>query len=358
MGSKKSLFGSTLKLNTIIGGIGGTITSASELEIHLGLNSGDVSDFKLEGLDVHARIEVNYEIPINRYLNNLDITSFEDLENIVTALNTSCFYGTTNMNSFIGFGNVTVVGTSVFRLCGMTGTLSLPLWDGGLGSGMKSVFRESKFSVLDIPSCTRLWDGACQDMPNLTAVNHGGFTYISTYCFYNTPKLTDFDFTGVTYIESYGFWRAGRTSGFNLVADQVTFIESFAFYQSGMTTFSLLSLTGLQNDVFNLSALQGVLDLNVLAPLITTMGQNNFRQSSLNEFHSDSLLSMTSVANFRSTPLQVLNTPNCVQIGSSTGDNKNFFLTPINGIATVSSVVEFDGDIAYLAGRGWTINVV
>ena len=77
--------------NTIIAGEGVNTTSAAQLETLLGLTSGDVTSFALQGDDIYAYINTTYEIPYEAFNENDFVLSFIDLENKVTAINGKMF---------------------------------------------------------------------------------------------------------------------------------------------------------------------------------------------------------------------------------------------------------------------------
>ena len=85
--------------NVFIGGEGVNTSSASELETLLGLTPGAVTYFNLDGNNIEAYINENYEIPSFKFESNLDITYYEDLENL-TKVNQRGFLNAENLVYF------------------------------------------------------------------------------------------------------------------------------------------------------------------------------------------------------------------------------------------------------------------
>ena len=110
--------------NTFIGGIGASITTKGQLATLLGLVEADIDEFRLEGLDVIAKINRNgigdnYNIPQDAFNGNLEITSFYDNDSLVRVLNQASFQGTTNLEyvSFKGVTNLSTIG--IFKSSGI-----------------------------------------------------------------------------------------------------------------------------------------------------------------------------------------------------------------------------------------------
>jgi hypothetical protein len=109
--------------NTIIGGQGAITTTASALETLLGLSSGDVSEFNLNGNDIEAVIDVDYTLANSKFSNNLSITKYIDLDQHVTAIGNFVFRGCVNFTEFDLLGAVTI-GTNAFKRTSITSFVS------------------------------------------------------------------------------------------------------------------------------------------------------------------------------------------------------------------------------------------
>lgn len=92
---------SSVEVNTFIGGIGATTTTASALETLLGLTSGDVVAFSIDASDnISCNISVDYYLTASFY-SNTEITWFIDLDGHVDEVNNHAFRNTTNMKAIV-----------------------------------------------------------------------------------------------------------------------------------------------------------------------------------------------------------------------------------------------------------------
>jgi len=91
--------------NTYIGGVSGTITSASSLATKLGISVGNISNFTIVGSDIKCKITGTYTFPINAF-NAQDavfpniLTYYTDTDNLAIGTTESTFYGQTNFTEF------------------------------------------------------------------------------------------------------------------------------------------------------------------------------------------------------------------------------------------------------------------
>jgi len=107
--------------NTYIGGVSGTITSASSLATKLGISVGNISNFSIVGSDIKCKITGSYVIPINCFNSNQDITYYKDNDGLVTSIGASGFaVNTTDNFKEAYFPNVTSVGDSGFNCSNFT----------------------------------------------------------------------------------------------------------------------------------------------------------------------------------------------------------------------------------------------
>lgn len=80
------LMGGKATPNTIIGGVGGTITTKSALATKLGISESIIRGFEVVGNDVHARITSNYYPKLEAFRNDSTIDKYEDLEGLIISL--------------------------------------------------------------------------------------------------------------------------------------------------------------------------------------------------------------------------------------------------------------------------------
>ena len=117
---RRALLSNTVSLyNTVIGGQGAITTTAGALESLLGLTSGDVSYFNINGNDIEAKIDVDYTLTNSLFKNNTTITSYKDTDEHVVEIEDQCFRNATNANDFLLLGAL-IIGTLVFRNTAIT----------------------------------------------------------------------------------------------------------------------------------------------------------------------------------------------------------------------------------------------
>ena len=90
---KKFYFGKQkAKVNTYIGGIGGTINTPALLAARLEISVNRIKLFKVTGVDVEcAIIGGSYNIPISCWANNLQITYYRDEAGLVSVVGQQAF---------------------------------------------------------------------------------------------------------------------------------------------------------------------------------------------------------------------------------------------------------------------------
>lgn len=329
--------------NTLIGGEGINTTTAGQLETLLGLSPGDVSYFNLNGNDIEAFIDVSYEIPASAFDSNTDITSFVDLDNLVTALNYRSFYLCSNLSGDIQFLSVTgtVAGNSIFQGCssitsihtGMTGSTSSNMCKG------------------------------CTSLVSFTSTNP--ITSVASYQFDGCTSLVTFDLSNLTNTAVYSFRNCAFTG--TLVNNVVTSgWATGSFQDCNFTGLESSSLTTLPQNCFwgnNFTSLN--LDLD--CPSLISLGTATFRScSSLTSVIGNNLLSIGTSC-FRDTNLNTIELTDIdLEVGVSNTTSDNVFTgVPLSGTATFHarlSTINAGGlepDIDYLDNtRSWTINYV
>ena len=92
-GNKNSLWGKKIDYidNTLIGGVGISVTSKSDLATLLGISESTIKSFNTDGTNVSAYIDTEYVLTTRIFKLNTDITYFEDLEAKVTYVGQEAF---------------------------------------------------------------------------------------------------------------------------------------------------------------------------------------------------------------------------------------------------------------------------
>lgn len=128
MGLRKTIFGKSKKVNTIIGGIaktGGTgvnapIDTPTKLATKLGIDVAKITRFYINGDNIECMINGSYTLPNSCFGNttpanaNTNITSYHDLDGLVTALGYYVFRNCTNFTDFTFSSNLTSIGNTAF----------------------------------------------------------------------------------------------------------------------------------------------------------------------------------------------------------------------------------------------------
>lgn len=121
------LMGGKVEPNTIIGGVGGTITTKSALATKLGISESIIKRFEVIGSDVYARISEDYEIQQQAFLNDTNITFYNDIGGKATSLRPGSFNGCTNLlEVYLPELVSSSPGTTLFRYCYNLHTAYLP----------------------------------------------------------------------------------------------------------------------------------------------------------------------------------------------------------------------------------------
>jgi hypothetical protein len=121
-------------LNTFIGGVGATITSANDYATITSLDVNDISAFTIDANNnVSCFINTNYSFNTNALTGNLDLTYFIDESGNVTLLNDGAFYNTYNcrlmympslitsgINNWRGAGSGNIAQYDVFSISSLT----------------------------------------------------------------------------------------------------------------------------------------------------------------------------------------------------------------------------------------------
>jgi len=129
-----------LEPNTVIGGAYKSITSASVLATKLGIPEPNISLFQIHEENVEAKINVNYSIPSDAFLDDLNIIYFKDFNNLVTSVSNTAFFKAYNTKEIIlkgctNINNGALNSLSLLEVLDIRNVTSL-----GLTSGEDSVF--------------------------------------------------------------------------------------------------------------------------------------------------------------------------------------------------------------------------
>lgn len=97
---KNYIFGRTGRANTFIGGIGGTVTSASALASVLSISSSLISDFNIvNGVDIECGISGNYNLTSPSFRDDMNLKYYVDAAGRMKELqNATCLRNTGSTN--------------------------------------------------------------------------------------------------------------------------------------------------------------------------------------------------------------------------------------------------------------------
>ena len=99
MGCRSTVFGREPCINTIIGGVAGSVTTKSALVSLINgtsvsgllLTTSMIKRFEIVGSDVHAHISSDYDIGTGSFLNNTAVIFYNDLSNRAKSLQYEAF---------------------------------------------------------------------------------------------------------------------------------------------------------------------------------------------------------------------------------------------------------------------------
>ena len=157
--------------NTFIGGVSGTITTGAQLATKLGISSARVTNFKIVGSNIQAKITGGtYVLPGSVFLSDTSITYYNDPTGLVTSLTTATFRSCTNLTS-VYFPNCTTIDNvgslSFYQTFALT-SVYLPL----VTTINTQTFNQSALSTLNLPELTNVKGvNAFGAMNNITLIN-------------------------------------------------------------------------------------------------------------------------------------------------------------------------------------------
>jgi len=260
--------------NTYIGGVSGSITSATQLGVKLGISNTRITNFTIVGSDIKCKITGgSYVMPDSAFKSITTLTYFNDADGLVTLLNFGCFNGCTALTS-ISFPNCTTITSN--------------------GSFTNAVFQ----------NCTAL-----------TSVNLPAFASDASakdFMFQNCTSLTSLSFPSYTgKIGAYMFQGCTNLVSVNLTISGV--VGENSYVGTKITTVNLALATSIGNSAFqNITTLVG----SISAPVSTTIGSSSFTNTRITSITA-SCTSIAATAFYNCTALTTISFPNCTTITSS-----------------------------------------
>lgn len=144
----------SLPINTIIGGVAGTISTKSALATKLGISESIITRFEIVGSDVHCNISSNYTLPNNCFDHDATITSYIDYDGKM--------YVPTIVRNFFQYSTIEylyLASATILPSCSYCYNLT----------------------EIYAPNVVKLESGAVRNCTALTIMNVGLLTYIDGY---------------------------------------------------------------------------------------------------------------------------------------------------------------------------------
>lgn len=162
--------GSLTRKNTIIGGIGGTITTGSALAAKLGIDGGLISNFEIVGSDVICNINSTFRPTSGAFENDQHVTSYFDFDGKV-------------VRTAPPFGNT----ASMFKNSDIKyAYFPQPEF-------MNGMFWNSKIENLDTPNLSEIPNSFLLNVSTLISWNHAPIITIDNYGMQNCPFTINLD---------------------------------------------------------------------------------------------------------------------------------------------------------------------
>jgi hypothetical protein len=225
---------SKYKPNTFIGGVAATINTPALIAAKLGILATRIKTFNVIGNDIEFAIIGSYEIPVNMFLNDTNITFYNDRDGLCLKIRYGCFSGSTSLvwvnfpevkdiisstweasGNFYGCINLTTVSIPkftynvansnfyIFSNCQALEHLYFPLYNGPIGPYMfyntkslsslaisvtgsvgQNAFSNTKLAYIDFSNVTDVGVQAFSGMPYLTMpINAPNLLSIGNYAF-------------------------------------------------------------------------------------------------------------------------------------------------------------------------------
>ncbi len=240
-------------INTIIGGVGTTITTKTILASTLGISESLIRRFEIIGSDVHCNIRGEYAIKRSAFSGNNDITSYIDIDNICTMIGISAFQNATNLKNIkanrAGFESSAFLGATnlsneAFGYEYFTNSNQIT---GGI--------QDCKFKIFNAPNATTLTNEFARNNSTIQEVITA-VTIVPNYAFANTTMLSNFsNLNNLTTLSSASFLNSYLPGSLNF--EKVTyFLGGISGLMSNAIHFpSLIEINSKTNQFQNLTNL-------------------------------------------------------------------------------------------------------
>ncbi|MFB9055051.1 leucine-rich repeat domain-containing protein [Formosa undariae] len=345
--------------NTFIGGVSSVLNTpflVSQKMVYkdtlIPVTESEIKGLKVIGSNIEFFIDVDYDLILDAFAYDLNITYYIDLGLKAHITNNLIFREAVNFNE-AKFNASTTIGGSVFYKA----PISIIEVNNAnvLGFGC---FRETDAISINLPSFSGVLSGSVfRDSNLLENLTFGGaITSVGSYCFYNT-SLEDFIyFSNLTSIGNFAFY---NTSNLNkpVVNNIITSLGTSAFQGSGITLFNSTSLTSAGSGCF-----RNCTDMTSFSAPLTVVGNQTFRNTSVEVFDFPNATSVEYGAFAESSNATEINIIKSLTLGNNTGDNIVFFniktgcLIRVNIALATNNLGGADGDLIYAKDtRGCTI---
>lgn len=153
---------STSKLlpNTVIGGVGATITTREQLASKLSLTAADIRTFEIIGSDVYANIRRDYSIAAQVFQNDMSITSYIDRHGLCTKVNNQAFSNSSVIDLYLP--NAYLLNSALHQTPNLTNiNFNGDYTTSSTSLGFNSI-RQTKLKRIVAPYCETITDYAAQ----------------------------------------------------------------------------------------------------------------------------------------------------------------------------------------------------
>lgn len=183
---------STPTYNTYIGGVSGTIATASDLANKLGISVGAISNFTIVGSDIKCKITGSYTIPASAFAYDTTIQYYRDTDNLITSIASEAFNSASNLYEIKADGVTTLIGVYVVANTPLLQIVSFPNLISCGSYGLASGTPGTNPKVFYIPRCTNL-GGTSGDNNALFGIELNSTLYIDPSLATNNAGAEDGD---------------------------------------------------------------------------------------------------------------------------------------------------------------------
>lgn len=158
---------STSKLlpNTVIGGVGATITTREQLASKLSLTAADIRTFEIIGSDVYANIRRTYSIASQVFQNDMSITSYIDRQGLCTIVNLQAFSNSSVIDLYLP--NAYLLNSALYQTPNLTNiNFNGDYTTSSTSLGFNSI-RQTKLKRIVAPYCETITDYAVKGSTEL-----------------------------------------------------------------------------------------------------------------------------------------------------------------------------------------------